>query len=638
MKGYWGQPSLFRDFTLLSAAVIFVLLLLSSLVAYTTYTSYSERIITDLEKESQRIERTLASEMQSANYMLTALGRQIIVANDNDLVKLARILKSFDNSGYIYSIFSWVSTDQQVVVSSNKGVLDEPVNISDRDYVKKSFAEPWKMHIGRPIEGRVSGRWVVPVAMGLTDYTGKLIGTIMISIDINSLTEKLTMLVKREGISFAIMSKTLLTLTQVSDDKDFVSHNFPNQQLSDITKLSDNQSGVITQGSLFFGTDTYSYYRVSQDYPYVILLSYDSHYSTETLRGMLWSRIIQFLAISSFLVIFLWIMRNRIIKPVLKLTAMATGVAKGETGMQTVVEGPEEIRELSKQIYRIGEYIDENRRVEDELRNKAHILRKAKGSAELNMRSKTEFLAYVCQEMRNPLNNIVGFAQVMRDQLYGPIENRKYRQYASDIYQSGNTLLNQIQDLLMLSKAETDYVELTEKPVDVQAVVNKTLRFLADRLQADRLTVKVKMQEPLPRLVADEFRLQQIIMNIMLYAIQHMLPESTMSLEALLLNENKDRQFFAIVISTDAKKQASSSELSAMAEELMRTSTYQAIVGRHSEEMTERSDLSLELSKALVALHHGYIDCQRTATGVVTVTVFFTSNRIRFMDHKDTSQ
>ena len=81
------------------------------------------------------------------------------------------------------------------------------------------------MQIGRPIEGRVSGRWVIPVAMGLTDYTGKFIGTILISIDINELTEQISTLVKRDGISFAIISKTLIPLTQVSDDNNFLTNN-----------------------------------------------------------------------------------------------------------------------------------------------------------------------------------------------------------------------------------------------------------------------------------------------------------------------------------------------------------------------------------------------------------------------------
>ncbi len=633
MRGYWGQPSLFRDFALLSAAVIFILILLTSVVAYTTYNRFSERIVTDLEKESLRIEHMLASEMQNANYMLTALGRQVVVDSDRDLTRLARVLKSFDSSGYIYSIFSWVSVDRTVVVSSNKGVLDKPVDISDRDYVKKSMTETWKMHIGRPIEGRVSGRWVLPVAMGITDYTGKFIGTIMISIDINTLTEKLSSLMKRDGLSFAIMSKSLLTLTQVSEDKDFVNNNFPDQRLNN-ANFAKNPSGVVSQGSLLFGDSNYSYYRVSSDYPYVILLSYDSHYGNETLRGILWSRLLQLLMIASFLLMFLWVMRTRMIKPVLKLSELTSSVARGDTGAQALTKGPEEIQELSRQIRRVGDYIDESRRIESELYNKLFTLKSGKESAEIAMRGKTEFLAYSCQEMISPLNNVVGFAQVMSDQLYGPIENRKYRQYVSDIYQIGSTLLARLQDLLTFARVETGYIELNEKTLDVTTCIHKSLQFVADRMQADKLSPKLKLQDPLPRLIADEMRLQQMVTNALLYVIQHTLPSGTLAVHALIVHENKDRQFFAIVIRGDETPLPASSELAVQAEQCLKLAQQpaQQNTGPDAAIQSENRHLSLELARSLITLHGGCLCHEQNAQGIATVSLYFPGNRIRFGD------
>src|SRR5690606_20241991 len=122
------------------------------------------------------------------------------------LVQLAQVLKSFDSKDNLYSIFSWIGPTQHAMVSSNRGILEKPVDLSDRDYVKQVLTDPWHMTIGRPIEGRVSNHWVIPVAIGLTDYTGKFIGTLMISLDINVLTERLSKLIKRDGISFAIVS------------------------------------------------------------------------------------------------------------------------------------------------------------------------------------------------------------------------------------------------------------------------------------------------------------------------------------------------------------------------------------------------------------------------------------------------
>lgn len=636
MRGIWAQPSLSRDFALLSAAILFVLCIISAWITYSTYTGHAAHVANELEKESLRIERTLATEMENANYILTALGKQIVLDADPNLIKLAQILKSFDNKDYIYSILSWVNPDQLLVVSSNKGVLEKPVDISDRDYVKKAFADPWKMNIGRPIEGRVSGRWIIPVSMGITDYTGKFIGTIMISIDIDSLTVRLSNLIRRDGLSFAIVSKTLIPLTQIADDKDFVNNTFPVQKLVNIN-FSKEISGMIAHGSPLFGSSNYAYYRVAQDYPYIVLLAYDPRYSDETVRDLLWSRLLQIAAMALFFMLFLWIVRVRLIKPVLDMTSIASAVARGEVCAAMPKGGPVEIEGLATQIRKISEYIEENKRIQDEMRNKMYMIRKAKEHAEIDRRSQSEFMAYVCQEMRNPLNNIIGGAQVMKDQLYGPLENRKYRQYATDIYTTGNMLMDSTQDLLTLAKAETDYIELIEKPVDIAAIINRAIRFISDKMQAEKLGIRVQLQEPLPRLVADEFRLQQVIMNLLLHALGHTLPESTLLLEARVINEGKDRMFFALIIGSQAQPPYTPAQLLEMADRLSASAARRP--GSKMEQLLkEQTDVSLELARTLIGMHQAILDISQHADNSVTITVFFSGNRIRFVEFQDSGR
>lgn len=633
MRRSWAQPSLSRDFVLLSAAILFTLCIISAVVTYTTYTTHSAQVALELEKETTRIEHALNTEMENAAYTLTALGKQIVLDPGRDLVKLAQVLKSFDNKDYIYSILSWVNPEQHLVVSSNKGVLEKPVDISDRDYVKKSFADPWKMAIGRPIEGRVSGRWVIPVSMGITDYTGKFIGTIMISIDINMLTDRISGVTKRDGLSFAIVSRTLIPLTQVSDDRDFFSNNFPIQKLVNVN-FSKSPTGMVSQASMFWNSGAYTFYRVTRNYPYIILLGYDPHYSDETVRSLLWWRLLQVLAMAVFFVSFLWIVRIRMIKPVLEMTTIATAVAKGEACATLPRGGPVEIEALAMQIRRVSEYIEETKRIQDELRNKMFMLKKAKEQADIDRRSQSEFMAYVCQEMRTPLNNIIGGAQVMKDQLYGPLENRKYRQYATDIYTTGNILMDSTQDLLTLAKAETDYIELVEKPVEIAGAINKALRFLSDKMQAEKLGIKVQLQEPMPRLIADEFRLQQILMNLLLHCLRHALPESTILLEARLISESRDRMFFAFVISSSGQPVYTTADLLSIADRLSQSPQYRPS-SKVAELLKEQTDVSLELAKTLVRLHQGVIDIGQSASGAITIVAFFGGNRVRFAETQD---
>ncbi len=633
MKSPWAQPSLSRDFALLSLAILFVLSVISAVVTISTYSTHSERVANDMEKESIRIEQALNTEMENANYTLTSLGKHIVLDQDRNLIKLAQILKSFDSKEYIYSILSWVNPEQLLVVSSNKGVLEKPIDISDRDYVKKSFADPWKMAIGRPIEGRVSGRWVIPVSMGITDYTGKFIGTIMISIDINMLTERISNLVKRDGLSFAILNKTLIPLAQVSDDKDFVSNNFPLPKLVNVN-FSKNPSGMVSQINMLWNTGSYTYYRASLNYPYIILLGYDARYNDEAVRGLLWWRLLMVVAVAVFLVTFLWIVRIRMIRPIIDMTSIAASVAKGEACAIMARGGPVEIEGLAVQIRRISEYIEETKRIQDELRNKMFMLKKAKEYADIDRRSQSEFLAYVCQEMRTPLNNIIGGAQVMKDQLYGPLENRKYRQYASDIYTTGNILIDSTQDLLTIAKAEMDYIELVEKPVEIAGAINKALRFLSDKMQVEKLGIKVQLQDPMPKLIADEFRLQQILMNLLLHALGHALPESTILMEAKLISENREKMYFAFVISSRGTPLYNNAELFALAEKLNHTPEYRAS-SKIMELLKEQTDISLELAKTLITLHQGTIDINKSTDGTIVIALFFSGNRVRFSESSD---
>jgi K+-sensing histidine kinase KdpD len=229
--------------------------------------------------------------------------------------------------------------------------------------------------------------------------------------------------------------------------------------------------------------------------------------------------------------------------------------------------------------------------------------------------------------MRTPINNIIGAAQVMKDQLYGPIENRKYRQYAADIYSTGNQLLEAAENVLTESKAETDYLALEEKPVDVAAVINRTLRFMADKMQTEKLSVRVKLHEPMPRLIADEFRLQQILMNVLLYVLKHLPSGGAAIVETRVVNENKDKVFFAITVGT--VEEGSQARLIALADRVM-GAPYRP--SRVDDLLKESTDLSLELAKVLVALHGGALDISLSAKGPMTITLLFAGNRIRFVE------
>jgi signal transduction histidine kinase len=147
-------------------------------------------------------------------------------------------------------------------------------------------------------------------------------------------------------------------------------------------------------------------------------------------------------------------------------------------------------------------------------------LRQAKDQAETASRTKSEFLANMSHELRTPLNAVIGFSEIIHRQIFGPIGEDRYVDYAKDIHASGTHLLQVINDILDISKAEAGKVDLRETPVDVARALAACAKLLAPRAEAGQVRVEIDVPEDAPLLLADEQRLRQIVLNLMSNAVK----------------------------------------------------------------------------------------------------------------------
>ena len=112
-------------------------------------------------------------------------------------------------------------------------------------------------------------------------------------------------------------------------------------------------------------------------------------------------------------------------------------------------------------------------------------LRRLYGELETASRHKSEFLANMSHELRTPLNAIIGFSQVLRQQLFGPI-NAKQEEYLEDILSSGNHLLSLINDVLDLSKVEAGQVELEMAAFSLREALERGVVMVRERASGER--------------------------------------------------------------------------------------------------------------------------------------------------------
>jgi len=173
------------------------------------------------------------------------------------------------------------------------------------------------------------------------------------------------------------------------------------------------------------------------------------------------------------------------------------------------------------EIYAVLERCFERRQLQDERRSAHEALRRAKedaeaarGLAEAASQAKSEFLATMSHELRTPLNAVIGFSQIMMRETLGPIGSTQYRDYAKDIHDSGVHLLEIINDILDLSKAEAGKLELDEDWVDVGDAVSAACRLIGPRAERAQLSVVERIPANLPPLWADERKLKQILLNL----------------------------------------------------------------------------------------------------------------------------
>ncbi|MBL8687966.1 MAG: PAS-domain containing protein [Rhodospirillaceae bacterium] len=229
--------------------------------------------------------------------------------------------------------------------------------------------------------------------------------------------------------------------------------------------------------------------------------------------------------------------------------------------------------------------------------------------------AKTRFLATMSHELRTPLNAILGFADVMRQEMFGQVGSPRYRQYLDDIHSAGKYLLGVISDVLDTARIQSGDMRLGDEPVEIGPVIRECLGMVADRARIGDVAVGAEYAADLPRFRADPVRLRQILTNLLTNAVKFTPPGGRVAVRADLDTEGR------LAISVKDTGIGMSRDEIAVA---------LTPFGQIANPMTRTHDgtgLGLPLAKTLAELHGGELDIASTPGAGTAVTVTLPARR-----------
>jgi PAS domain S-box-containing protein len=146
-------------------------------------------------------------------------------------------------------------------------------------------------------------------------------------------------------------------------------------------------------------------------------------------------------------------------------------------------------------------------------------LRAALRQAEIANKMKAAFLAAMSHELKTPLNAVLGFSEIIRDEVLGPVGHDAYRDYAGDIHKSGARLLAVINDVLDVSRLEGGLLTIEARPENILDVAEQAIK-LARGVTHDQRAIAIDMPTDMPSLLVDPRRLAQALGNLLANALK----------------------------------------------------------------------------------------------------------------------